>query len=334
MIGLSTTAAWGSAELGNYLLSYSINSHRTERPETKERAANSLVLGIAPDHNDLDHLDSLTNPAYSIIHLFCGELADDWGPRLASASEILAKGKLPMLSMYPVRSNRSADFSMATMDTQQELLIEKAKMMGAIIGPLLVRFAYEFNGSWFPHGTAANTPDDFITGWQYFVSTVREYSPNSLFVFSPNVSIGANAIEPYYPGDEWVDVIGLDGYEKHNEFWLDIKHYINPNMSFDAIFGPDLARLEKLKKPIIISEFGTARSNGSGWMLQGLNALTNWPNVRALVLFAWDQRKRSIFDEADWANKSVLDSLEAYHHNEFVAKPTSTQDILDVILKE
>jgi hypothetical protein len=77
-------------------------------------------------------------------------------------------------------------------------------------GPIYVRTGEEFNGGWF-EWAAAGKEQDFIDTFRNFVDSFRSVSDR--FVFEWNVNIGQN-MDPAtaYPGDDYVDIIGMDFY--------------------------------------------------------------------------------------------------------------------------
>ena len=79
---------------------------------------------------------------------------------------------------------------------------------------VFVRTGWEFNGDWFPRAAQGNE-QAFMGAFRHFVSAFRSVS--SRFVFEWNVDIGnkdAAAMNPEtaYPGDDYVDIIGMDMY--------------------------------------------------------------------------------------------------------------------------
>ncbi len=76
---------------------------------------------------------------------------------------------------------------------------------------LYIRTGWEFNGDWFPwsaHGKAK----EFMGAFQKFVTVFRDVSPR--FRFEWNMAIGDVGMDPEsaYPGDAFVDIIGMDFY--------------------------------------------------------------------------------------------------------------------------
>ncbi len=97
--------------------------------------------------------------------------------------------------------------------------------------PLMIRLAHEMNGSWYPYGTAfdspgvrhnKNAPADYVAMWRHIWAIFHDAgAENVTWVWSPNIFyINANNslaqqqadYRALYPGDGYVDWIGLDGY--------------------------------------------------------------------------------------------------------------------------
>jgi len=77
----------------------------------------------------------------------------------------------------------------------------------------VLRIGWEFNGSWFPWGTSHATPGQFVAYWQQIVTTMRAV-PGANFKFEWNPTRGGQ-VDPalYYPGDSFVDIVGMDVYD-------------------------------------------------------------------------------------------------------------------------
>jgi Ca2+-binding RTX toxin-like protein len=78
-------------------------------------------------------------------------------------------------------------------------------------GPIYIRTGEEFNGTWFPWAANGHQAD-FISAYQHFVDAFRSVDPR--FKFEWNVSVGDTGFDPStaYPGDKYVDVVGMDFY--------------------------------------------------------------------------------------------------------------------------
>jgi len=151
--------------------------------------------------------------------------------------------------------------------------------------PMAVRFANEMNCS--PLG---DEPDHYISAFRNFANIAHEYD-NLATVWSPN-DMGAldRPFQYYYPGDEYVDWVGLSCYTK--KYFMD-----NPNTTYnDSVFFMtgdfawatnkvkpllDFMKKYNVNKPIMISEGGTATSNRNG------EAYEEWalPRLRNMLYY-------------------------------------------------
>jgi hypothetical protein len=78
----------------------------------------------------------------------------------------------------------------------------------------IIRLAWEFNGSWFPWAATGHAAD-FIAYWRQIVTSMRSV-PGANFKFEWNPTDGdqgAGNLADYYPGNSYVDFIGLDVYD-------------------------------------------------------------------------------------------------------------------------
>ena len=78
---------------------------------------------------------------------------------------------------------------------------------------LFLRFAWEMNGSWFPWRVQPGEQASFITAWRRFAALARAKLPRSPIVWCCNAgSSYAYSVASLWPGDAYVDVVGLDAY--------------------------------------------------------------------------------------------------------------------------
>ena len=82
--------------------------------------------------------------------------------------------------------------------------------------PVIIRPFHEMNGRWFWWG--GKNAADFVLLYRLFVDYLRDSAQvhggfhNLIFAWSPNSPFNADSMV-YYPGDEYVDIVGLDIYE-------------------------------------------------------------------------------------------------------------------------
>lgn len=84
-------------------------------------------------------------------------------------------------------------------------------------GDAVLRLGWEFNGDWF-RWKASSDPAAFAAYWRQVVQTMRVV-PGANFKFDWCPVLGTGAVAPplAYPGDAYVDYIGLDAYDQD---WL------------------------------------------------------------------------------------------------------------------
>ncbi len=81
--------------------------------------------------------------------------------------------------------------------------------------PMIFRPYHEFDGDWFWWGKSHCTIDEFKTLWRFTVSYLRDSLNvhNFIYAFSPdNRFFTEEQFLERYPGNEWVDMVGMDNY--------------------------------------------------------------------------------------------------------------------------
>ncbi len=198
---------------------------------------------------------------------------------------IWRRGAVPMITWEP----RAADghgFPLREIAAKRfDRYLRRAAGSARLWGkPLLVRFAHEMNGNWYPwgRGVDGNTPRDFRKAWKHIVDLFRfNGATNVKWVWSPNEDSGGTLqFAPLYPGDEWVDWVAMDGFDFGGTIgWP----------SFTAIFGSTYERLAKLTdRPMMIAETAAGEEGGdkAAWITSALSReLPRFPRLRALVWF-------------------------------------------------
>lgn len=174
------------------------------------------------------------------------------------------------------------EITLGSWDSTLKSFAIQAKQINAEI---YLRFGYEMNGDWFAWG---GKPKDFIAAWKHAYKIFKdEQANNVLWVFSPGVLWdGAtinNDLLNYYPGDSFVDIIGLDGYN-YGDIVKD--GYQLHWKSFHDVFGTSLMAMDKINKPIWITEIGCATDKRRpDWLKEVFNFMDNNPCINAMLWF-------------------------------------------------
>ncbi len=80
--------------------------------------------------------------------------------------------------------------------------------------PVIFRMYHEMSGAWFWWGSKQCTPEEYKKLYRMTVHYLRDvkHVHNLLYAYSPSHAKDEATFLNYYPGDEWVDVVGLDCY--------------------------------------------------------------------------------------------------------------------------
>jgi hypothetical protein len=138
-------------------------------------------------------------------------------------------------------------------------------------GNATLRLGWEFNGGWYRWAAASN-PAAFVAYWRRIVTAMRSVAPNLRFEWCPTLGAGqmsSTGVEGAYPGDSYVDFVGMDVYD---QAWGPNGSIVSDpatrwNMYLTQQNGLDwLASFAGAhRKPIAFPEWGLAvRSDGHG----------------------------------------------------------------------
>lgn len=158
--------------------------------------------------------------------------------------------------------------------------------------PIFLRFASEMNGRWTAyHGN----PSLYKQKWRLVHRVMAEVAPNVAMVWAP-FCMPQDNITHYYPGDAYVDWVGVNIYSVHH-------HNNNPRHPADHEDPRELLRFVydtySRRRPIMICEYAAThycRACGQatvGFALEKMQLLyrslpTEFPRVKMINWFNWD----------------------------------------------
>ncbi|WP_310499108.1 stalk domain-containing protein [Paenibacillus qinlingensis] len=161
--------------------------------------------------------------------------------------------------------------------------------------PIFLRFAGEMNGAWVEWN---GNPAQYIAKFRMLHDVFAAEAPNVAMVWSPG-DVPANDIDPYYPGDAYVDWVGVSLY---------IEPYSNGDPTQPSMLATsNVERLTRLyntyadRKPLMLSETGVPHySHSAGedyteWAKLNLQRLYEimpykYPRLKAITYFNVDQQ--------------------------------------------
>ncbi|GGC55207.1 mannan endo-1,4-beta-mannosidase [Pedobacter quisquiliarum] len=115
---------------------------------------------------------------------------------------------------YIIPGGKAHDQYKEILDNVASLLKDLKGNDGKLV-PVIFRPYHEFDGEWFWWGKPHCTTEEFTTLWRFTVSYLRDSSNvhNVIYAFSPDNKFNTEAeFLERYPGDEWVDMVGMDNY--------------------------------------------------------------------------------------------------------------------------
>lgn len=150
-------------------------------------------------------------------------------------------------------------------------------IINALGFPIVFRPFHEMNGNWFWWGTFS-TPEDYQAFYRLTVDYMkRQGVHNVLFCWSPNTPLDFD----YYPGDAYVDVLGVDIYEPGISGGIS-------TASMLAQLGDLVAYAAAHGKVAVFSETGargsqSIRYNPAFWTEKILTPISNDTNARKIA---------------------------------------------------
>jgi hypothetical protein len=182
--------------------------------------------------------------------------------------------------------------------------------------PIMLRWAHEFDGNWYPWGIAnnGNNPALYATAYRHVHDlVVAAGATNVQWVFTfnnnPSPNESWNSAAAAYPGDAYVDWIGIDGYNWGLAPSWDPSG--NDWSSFNSLFSSAYGKARSIapKRPVMIAEMASSEDGGSkAQWINDLSSVLNSGSYPDLKSIAWfDQNKEEL-----WAADSSSASKAAF----------------------
>lgn len=149
--------------------------------------------------------------------------------------------------------------------------------------PLAIRLDHEMNGNWYAwsEDQKYNAKGQYVQMWRHVVDRFRADGADKyvIWLWAPTRvdDIGHKTLAPYYPGDAYVDWVGVDGYFRNK----------SPDATFTGTFGKTLTLLRGLtSKKIFLAELGATESGGhkQAWIESLFQSL---PLNKDIIGFSW-----------------------------------------------
>jgi hypothetical protein len=175
--------------------------------------------------------------------------------------------------------------------------------------PVVLRLGHEMNGNWYPWsiGVNGNTAADYVAAFRHVHDVfAAQGATNVTWAWVPNVPYTGSADLPSaYPGDAYVDQVGLDGYN-----WGTTQSWGSTWQIFGEIFGAGVGQLQAItSRPIWLGEVASTEVGGNkaAWITDMFATLAAHPEVAGFTWFDFDK-------ETDWRIDSSATSLQAFRN--------------------
>lgn len=318
---LATTLVAGTAIAGTPR-----STEATLSPEgaTLTTVARKLTLGVSmlDDANvaTYDAFTAATGRAPAIWSIW-----SDWGggsasfPSTTLLTRLKLRGSVPMIIWQPVdpsvQDPATYAYARIIAGEYDAYITEWATAAKAWGRRVLIRFAHEMDGTWFPwsFNKADNTPAGFVAAWRHIWNIFRGPSgvgaTNVRFLWSPMTG-QCTCLQDMYPGNTYVDYVGFTAFNwgPPRQGWVTMKSSYSRAMR-------DIAKISK--KPVIVAETGSSAIGGNkaAWIRDGYPAVYKaYPTITAIVYFNVDS---GYAGQPDW--RLIGPALTAY--KKIVAKP-------------
>ncbi len=256
-----------------------------------------------------DQLAQLAGTHPDVVHVYAS-IGDQLS--VATLDVVRQTAVTPLVTLEPWDprdGQEQSGFALSSVTAGQhdEALHRWARQLASWKHPILLRFAQEMNGSWYPWsvGVNGNTAAEYRTAWQRMHTIISSAAPNVSFVWAPNaVTEGTTDFNDCYPGTEFVDYLGLDGYNwgtAPGHQW----------QSAAKLFSASIATLERLAPdlPILVTEVGCADGSQpelkAQWIREFFSVIETSNRVSGFVWFQMDK-------ERDWRFNSSPASTAAF----------------------
>ena len=227
------------------------------------------------------------------IHLNYWGWEDDWTKGETVAD--LAAGRIPLISWEPA----DIDFEDIVSGSLDATIKSRAAGAKALKEKFFLDFAAEMNGD---EAWSGNNAKLYVDAYRHIHDLfVAAGATNVVWAWCPNVSDTDgtnNATLSYYPGDDYVDWTGVDGYNWGGSEW----------QSFHDVFKDIYPLLAAKKKPILIGEMASSETGGNKaeWLNAMIPSLKNdFPWIKGVVWF-------DVNKERDWRISSSAATEKAF----------------------
>jgi len=175
--------------------------------------------------------------------------------------------------------------------------------------PIVFRPWHEHTGSWFWWGKDLCATEEYKQLWKMTVEFFRGKGVNNLlYAYSPDIQGPGQIYMERYPGDEYVDILGLDGYHRDNEAGIEsFQNSLNTILSFMTDEG------KKRNKPIALTETGLEAIPIANWWTGVLLPIVDKYPISYVMVWRNARERENHYYAPYPGQKSAADFIKFYH---------------------
>ncbi len=216
---------------------------------------------------------------------------------LSFAQQMAAQGTMVLVQWQP-RGTTNAAIAAGGEDAA---IIAAAQAIKELNKQVIISYGQEMNGDWYAWGNVApNTAAEYIAAWRHIWTVFQGQGVHNVtWLWDPNISYeGSPPLQEWYPGDQYVTWVGLDGYFQES------------TDTFESVFGPSLQELRSFTgKPFIIGETGVAGNTGASQLAGVFDGLSL---AGGLGLVYFDETQTGDSTHQDWRLEDNAGNMAAF----------------------
>lgn len=217
---------------------------------------------------------------------------------------------MPVLSWEPWDNKGSTtnqpEFTLRTIinGEHDDLLRKWASEIKALDFPIVLRFAHEMNGPWYPWSEQVNGNEkgEYISAWRHIHKIFEDVgAENIIWTWAPNVNryLRNVPLADLYPGDSFVDLIGISGYS------------VDDKDDFETVYGSTISEIRTFTdRKILVTEIGVG-GTGETRPIRIESLLTGLGKTPGVLGYVWFQKSK----RENWKIDYSPETLVAYQNS-------------------
>lgn len=223
-------------------------------------------------------------------------------------------GRTSTLLLQPTFKGNGVSFRAIANGRKDSYFQELARKIRSVDNTFYLAFAPEL-ADWQPYRiTPNNTFADFKKAFRRVTYIFKQQGAKKvkfMFVVNNRFNGDYGPYSKYYPGDDVVDYVGIDGYN-----WGQTNQY-NVWQNFDEVFSKSYAEIKMLtNKPIFISETASVEDKSNPyrkaiWIKDlWFKICTSYTHIQRVTWFSIKEERDGWM--ADWRIDSSINSIDAF----------------------